>query len=234
MLWQAFGRWGGIAGPVASAGPTPEFRSSGAVGGVFDGTSFTVPYPAGLQANDILFLNLGIKDDLGNADVSSLSDAGFALVGSSFASDAFGKLYWKRASGSESGSVTVNLTEEVSSAIGAGVMSAWSGCIASGTPYEDYTNNTQTATTSITGAAIDTTGANRRAVSFFGHVLVATSGTNTNGWDENYDSSTATGDDATFACCSITAPSAGTVAACTRTNADSSLNNCHTLALIPA
>lgn len=224
----------------------PTFRSAGAINGVDLGSSFTVDYPAGIQANDILFLHISSRDDSGNADVSSISDGGFALVqtvSTGGAVDTISKLYWKRASGSESGALTVTLTEAVTNAISAGIMSAWKDCIASGTPYEANTTNLQlTATTSATGATISTLGVNRRVASFFGHANAGSggyaglgAGTNTNGWDgPHYDVKTTIGDDHGFACSSIAAPTSGSVSACTMTIDTALTNVCHTLAILPA
>jgi hypothetical protein len=123
--------------PATGGGASgPSFRSSGAIGGTGNVSSFTVDYPSGIQADDILYLHISSRDDLGNADVSSISDGGFALVQTVFTGgtvDTISKLYWKRATGSESGTLTVTLTEAVTNAIAAGVMSAWSGCLTSGT-----------------------------------------------------------------------------------------------------
>jgi hypothetical protein len=229
---------------VAAAGSGPAFRSAGAINGTGTASSYTVDYPAGIQANDILFLHVSSRDDSGSADVSSLSDAGFALVQSSNTGgtvDTFTRLYWKRASGTESGTVTITLTENVTNAISAAIMSAWSGAVASGTPYEANTANQQlTATTSVVGSTITTLGAHRRVISFFGHANTASSsygttgsGSNTNGWDgPHYDTKTGLGDGHTFACSSIAAPTAGSVSACTRTISQALSNVCHTLALI--
>lgn len=224
----------GTTAAVVSSGGTPSIGGDGGMGITVGADNFTVNYPVTLSANDILLLHLSLTDDLGNADVSSIT-GGWTLAGSAYANDTFGKLYWKRATGSETGSETVTLTEIISgSAPASGVMSSWSGCISSGTPFEELTFANQGSGTNITGSAISTSGPNRRVVSFFSHPKIQTTGTNTNGWTEEYDLNSGAGDTTTMECCSKDAPSAGSVSACTRALAAAGVTNAITLALIPA
>lgn len=219
---------------AAATGPTPEFVAVGAYDGNSSISAVTPGYPAGLAADDILLLHVHLIDGLGNASISSVS-GGWTLVDSEphTAPDDTAALYWKRATGSESGTETVTVSETVNSGVLQAVISAWRGCVASGTPYEAETHTSQTSTTSHIGSGITTLGPNRRVVTFFGCSQTNTTGTNTNGWTEDYEFGTAAGVDACSNCNSIEKTSAGAVAGCSRTMLASVNNISFTLALLP-
>jgi hypothetical protein len=74
--------------------------------------------------------------------------------------------FWKRATGTESGTLTI--TKTAGSALLYGRMYRYTGVIASGTPYEAAAQDGKGALATITPVDISTTGANRRVI-----VLVA-------------------------------------------------------------
>jgi hypothetical protein len=129
-----------------------------ALGTVATGTtSVNVSYPAGIQANDIIFLWVisGSTPTIGtNANFTSLAQVNNGTLG--------GRLAWRRATGSETGSISISATGGADSA---GVMIVVRGAIASGTPYEDAASATG-GSTSVTSATIDVTGSNRLALRF--------------------------------------------------------------------
>ena len=193
------------------------------------------PFPTGIESGDILFFHSNIQDPIGSADVSALSDAGFALVGRANGNDNFGSLWWKRADGTESGILTATLTEGVDlGGLAEFTISTWRGCTATGTPYEAFASNVQASTTSHVGSSITTLGANRQVVTFYGCQKANTVGDNTNGWTEEFEFSTSTGSNGNMSGNSILQATAGTVAANTRTMLAACRNISFTLALILA
>jgi subtilisin family serine protease len=148
---------------IAPAAPStsPVFGSAGAAAAAL-GTSIDVPYPSGTSANDILLLLVMTRD---SADVNT--PAGFT------AGDARGQnsglraeWFWKRATGSETG--TLNVTKASGSALLIGRMYRFTGAAVSGTPFEAAAQGGAGSNATITPVDITTQGANRRVV-----VLVA-------------------------------------------------------------
>jgi hypothetical protein len=222
----------------AAVASGPSFVAAGALAAQTGGSTLAVAYPAGIAANDILFLHTDVADASGIADVTGITGSWTSVISSELASvdDAIAGLYWKRAAGTETGTETITYSEAVNLDAAVAIISAWRNCATTGEPFERINVNTQSAVTSLVGPDVTTTGTDRRVLTFFGHVInggTQTSGSNTNGWDENWDLSTATGRGATLGGVSIAASASGTVSGCTRTLANSTSSIALALALVP-
>lgn len=216
MLWQAFGRWGGVGGAEESAGGIPFFVAAGSYGNA-SSTSVSPGYPAGIAANDILILHVHLDDGLGNASISSVG-TGWTLIDSeALANDSTAGLYWRRATGSESGTITVTASEDVNSGCLGARISAWRGCKTSGDPYEGAGHTNQAAGLSFTGPSVTTAGPNRRVVAINGstQTSVGTTAADPSNWAKDYESISLAGGNQVVSCYSREAPSAGVIGACT-------------------
>lgn len=217
----------GIAPPSA-----PDFIAAGTADAITAGSSLAPSFPS-VSANDILLLFVTALDSSGNATIST--PAGWTAI-SSFhhaLSDTASALFWKRATGSESGTQTVSLSESVDAGVAYAVISSWGPCVTSGDPFERANFYYHGSSTAARGKGLTTTGPNRRLVTFCVHPSVAVTGTNTNGWTEHYDASTMTGSDATVSISSVAQATAGKVLPLWRTLSSAGENLSHTLALIP-
>lgn len=149
-----------------SGGAVPTFVAAGSSASVSSANDINVPYYAGLAANDIAFLYMGLFLTVtstsqsftatGWTQVDELAQAASgSLVGS--------QLLWKRLTGSESGTQAAHwggVPGELT-----GVMFGIRGALASGTPYEGYGLNSGNTSTHIS-ASITTTGPNRLGLRF--------------------------------------------------------------------
>lgn len=218
----------------ANAVTTPAFVAAGSPDATAGG-SVAPTYPASVQTNDILFLYVITNSPVANPTIST--PAGWTAVSSyhSTATDVATALFWRRAAGGESGTVTVSFSASVSaSGVGYGVISQWRGCVTSGDPYERSNSYSQGVVQFAQGKGLRTSGTNRRAVSFCASIGGTPTGTNTNGWTEDFHSSTLQGPDAALTICSIDKAVAGRVEPLKRSL--SALQDCfitHTVALIP-
>lgn len=206
--------------------------------GTMDATtasSLAPSYPAGLAADDVLFLFIAIRDTVGNATIGTPTGSWTLVDDMPYLSDLdeTSALYWKRATGSESGTESITLSESVDTGNGIAVITAWRGCVASGTPFERNDFNSSLTTTDHRGKGLTTAGDGRRVVSFFYSHGVNTTGTNINGWTENFEQGTAIGADATVSINSIQSSLAAKVPGCNRTMALTCPFICYTLALVP-
>jgi hypothetical protein len=103
------------------------------------GTTVDVPYPASLAEDDILILELYHN----NSGGSITTPSGFTLINENTAGSKASRIYWARAAGTESGDLTVTTNVYSCGAI----MSAWRGCIDTGSPIDDDSVLTGFATT---------------------------------------------------------------------------------------
>lgn len=162
-------------------GTTPP--AFGAVGTNFDATSGqvnrTFAYPAGVSAGDILIVHWYEE---GTATTVT-PPSGWVEIGTGTASTGSvhrHRLFWKRAVGGESGSVAFSH----SSLYCGGYMSRWTGCIATGTPFETQggSANAGSSSSSTSAPAVSdiTDGPNRLlvycAMSFSGGTWTPPSG----------------------------------------------------------
>lgn len=220
--------------PATGVFAGPAFIASG---GAFTSNAGTtnpvnVPYPAGLQANDIAFIEATSRENFTTAHTID-TPAGWTAVGEAGLNGATNNrhgLFWKRLTGSESGSVTINRTPTygTSDQFG-GIMSIWRGCVASGTPYEGLATNSGTGA-SPASAAVTTTGSNRLVVDFVGMQASAdmtAPGTRT----EDYDFDN--GAQASAYAAHLAQISAATVSAATYTRGASGAWQVFSLALLP-
>jgi subtilisin family serine protease len=142
-------------GPAAPPGGAPLFGSAGAAAAAL-ATSIDVPYPSGTAANDILVLFVVTKDTV---DINT--PAGFTEGGSRSQTTLRAEWFWKRATGSESGTLTV--TKASGTNLLFGRMYRFTGAATSGTPFEAAAA-TGAGGTTLTPVDIATTGPNRRVV----------------------------------------------------------------------
>jgi hypothetical protein len=202
---------------VSGGGATPTLEGDGGIAGSAT-ASIDVAYPAGVAANDIAFLHCYVDNAAGAQTIQT--PAGWTLVDQepqNANTSTSNALFWKRLTGSESGTQTVDPTTGLGGSDSfCGCMSVWRGAVASGTPYEGLANNTGGSTT-LTGAQVTTTGPNRRVLHFGGHSGTATATPAVN-WTEAYDYQITNGTpDAGLKCYLIEQASAGAVGPATHT-----------------
>jgi hypothetical protein len=150
-----------VIGAAPPPGGAPAFASAGAAAAALD-ASVDVPYPAGTNANDILILLVLTRDSV---DVNT--PAGFTQGGARGQNAGLrAEWFWRRATGSESGTVTV--TKASGTALLMARMYRYTGAITSGSPIEASSQDGKGANATITPVDITTAGSNRRVV-----VLVA-------------------------------------------------------------
>jgi peptidoglycan hydrolase-like protein with peptidoglycan-binding domain len=123
-------------------------RSTGA-GVLGTGTSAAVPVPAGAAVDDIVWVSLYLE----STDVVT-PPAGFTLklnVGASSLTRGRIDTYWKRLTGSDTGTYTFTWTN---SSVYEGVASAHTGIVRFGDPFETFDSSSSGGSTSTTVAAV--------------------------------------------------------------------------------
>lgn len=202
----------------------PAFRSAGTiVSTAVNGTDITPGAPAGATNNDILILiAAGVVDDLPGSPTNQLNLAAngtgwteiqefFVDVGTNAINI---RAWWYRVSGSPPTMPSVDHAD-IDNQIAAQVF-AYSGCITTGTPWEDADSTGNASQTSLPGVAVTTSGPDRLVVEFFFENDDRTSAPDT-GWTENSESTIAGPPDVAIFADSIVKASAGTQTAPTRT-----------------
>lgn len=124
----------------------PAFVAAGAI--ATGSTSLSIDYYTGVAANHIAIVWVGAESTPTIGDITDFT--GLTQVDST---DSGGRLFWKRLTGGESGSVSCATTGGLNAR---GVMIGVSGAITSGTPYEGANTNTGNSATA-TSATIVTT-----------------------------------------------------------------------------
>lgn len=214
----------------------PAFRSAGTPATTVIGNSGITPgAPAGAADGDILILFAGgrLDDDEADKPVISANGTGWTEIDYGFNDlGSYGfhvRAWWYRVSGSvptmptvESPDVNTILTAQVA---------AYSGCITSGTPYEDPGTYVANGLESWIGVAVTTAGVDRRIVQWF-FADDDTVGDPDTGWTEDYEQDFTSPDDHTIALDSKTRATAGTETAPTRSNGNERYA-CIGFALIP-
>lgn len=115
---------------------TPTFVATGALQ-ITAGTTLNVPYYAGLAANDIAFIALGV----GHTGAITFSVPGFTALGSDASQSLLRtNVWWKRLTGSESGTIAVTVSTTPANTFW-GVMFGIRGALATGTPFEGASSN---------------------------------------------------------------------------------------------
>lgn len=140
----------------------PEYVSAGAANTSATGT-VNVDFPASILAGDIL-LGSGFGSATGADQDMSTPPTDFSLVGhTTGASNRCGALYWKRATGSESGTIAFTNGGTGSVTTG-GRIYAIRYALASGTPYEAHTTTAEASSTTITQLSVTSTDVLRLAI----------------------------------------------------------------------
>jgi hypothetical protein len=135
-----------------------------ATGGTTDTTSTSVVIPATVQADDILLLSVVCGRTVNAPATPTDDDAGgntWALVAADEETVVHGSVWWKRAtSGTASKTITVaGDGVDAPDSMAAGV-SAYSGCISSGTPFENaVATGVPSATETVVGFTPSVNGA---------------------------------------------------------------------------
>jgi len=124
----------GFGGVTCTSGITYQTSYYYAIGGDAQ-TSLTLTYQTTTTANDIIFIST-----ITESATLPTTPTGFAILTSSTNSVSSSVIYWKRATGSESGDVVLSGYDN--GGYSAASMYAYSGCITSGNPYSDNLINT--------------------------------------------------------------------------------------------
>jgi hypothetical protein len=235
MLWQAFGRWGAFAGVQTGGGVTPiygddEFYDLNTDAG--GGSDLVITYPAGPQSNDIAFIHVVTAEGQGIGHNIECPSGWTEAHEGTYRDNFRHALFWKRLTGSESGTVTITITGGSTSFTVAGTITYWRGCVASGTPYEGLANAGGENGT-VVSSAITTTGPNRRVLCFT-NTDELNNPTPGSGWSQQFAYNTDQGPEAgcTVQCLQREQASAGSIGAGSH-SVDSARWGSITLALLP-
>ncbi len=170
----------------------PIYEGNGGSVVVTATTSINIPYPSSISTNDILVVQLLIDNT--NPIASSLTSAGFALITNNTGGLFRNSYYWKRATGSESGNLSVSFLAPANLSIA--VMHRYSGAPTTGTPYQNlYDSGYNYSGTGSTLSGQTTSANNSLAVAFWGLEDNNTTTVTLNGWTQNFSYSTATSTD---------------------------------------
>jgi hypothetical protein len=142
---------------VGAAAAEPTFVAAGTV--ATGSTSLSIPYYAGLQADDIAIVWAGANS---NPTVGTI--AGFTALTPISAGNFDAGLFWRRLTGGESGNVSLSMTGANQCV---GVMIGIRGAITSGTPHEGHASTTEdNEDAEVAGPDLTTTGSNRLGIRF--------------------------------------------------------------------
>lgn len=111
----------------AVKGVPPIWEENGTIASTYFATSLNVPYPSTVNADDILIM---VVWRTVTYQTFSTPSGWTSIDSNSYPSR---RVWWKRATGSESGTQTVSITNASDTTFG--IMMRFSGCITSGTPY---------------------------------------------------------------------------------------------------
>jgi len=138
----------------------PVYEDNGGLVANAASTTIDVPYPSTVNANDILFIQI-IRWGGNDTFTTPTNWTAFGFDNDSTYSGTF---FWKRATGSESGNETVTISDAGNNVA---VMSRYSGCTTTGTPYEALDAGGIQSSTSLDIPSITTTDTERLAVCLF-------------------------------------------------------------------
>jgi len=133
-------------------------------GGIVDsgGASVDIPYPSTVNENDILVI-LVLDADNDTFSIPTGDTTWYRIHNDSANGNASYDTFWTRALGSESG--TINVASALTAGLGVyGIMYRFSGCVESGTPFEDPTEIVISQSTSPASSLITTLGTERLAI----------------------------------------------------------------------
>lgn len=152
---------------VSASGAMPTKQTSGSAAAIGSSDTIDVPYPASINANDILYLQIAARETSDGTGITTPS--GWTPVNhvtDTTGDHAFG-LYWKRAAGTESGNLTVTAAYAgVTGRLLAARMYRFSGCTTSGTPHEAAASGYVASSSTLAQRSITTTGPNRLCCHF--------------------------------------------------------------------
>ena len=223
--------------PFASAEPAwsgaPGFIGNGNPATATTHVAINVPYPADVKFHDILILAAAsIEGSSGTPSI--ITPTGFTLLNAANINSSFfqNAIFWKRALGNETGTVSVGLSGGAGDGF-IGIMANFRGCLATGTPYEAK-GSTVGASSSPTGASVTTTGADRLVVNM---IAKQTTGSATStagpGYTERYDRALSGSTGAALVLDTRVQSTAGVVAADATTSSASTNWRCVSFALLP-
>lgn len=229
----------------------PVFEEAGAGNASAPGAgaqTLDIAYPSTVNANDILILHEYACAGTGNDSITLSGLPGsFSEVNNYVKTSGTGRfssrMSWLRASGSETGTVTIGVTfgPGASPAVLAGRMYRFSGVIATGTPYENANRTGVTSTTStISQESITTVGSDRLCAHFLAIVNenISTSDfsgeTGGNFAEALTEYGASPGEDVTLQMQTATMASTGTISGGSFTVSTSVSYARHVFALIPA
>lgn len=150
---QQFANEGGGGGAI------PVFEQSGTSATSLVAT-LAIPFPTTVNADDILVVQILRR----NAGLTYLVPTGWTEIYQSTSTTA-GSAFWKRATGSESGSETFTYDDGgTNTDLNFGVMHRFSGCVTTGTPYEDNQNQGSSSQVTHDILAMTSTATNRLAI----------------------------------------------------------------------
>jgi len=193
----------------------PVYQSNGGIG---TGTAYevVVDYPSTVNADDILIACIMDADN----DTFDTPFGWTKIYEDGTVNNCSVAFYWKRADGTETGSVTFTSLLNAGSLV-AGIMYRYSGCIKTGVPFEEKAQYAVTQATSQVigwGAMFPANGTDRLAVAFNIVEDNTISGFSGTGWTEDSRLSTSVGGDAHFAAASEEFTTYGSVATWTSGN----------------
>lgn len=172
--------WTGAPGYIGNGGEVVKFGDQ----------SLDIPYPSGIQFHDILVLQAYAIRNSGTTDATVFTPSGWNVISEGQTGSVLHHqgTYWKRADGTETGTVNVTSAAATSAHYKGGVISIVRGCVATGTPYEALSSNFGTSTTP-TGSSVTTTGANRLVTNLFGRGGGSATATVSpaSGWTEEFE-----------------------------------------------
>lgn len=151
-------------------------------------------YPTGVAADLIAIIHVTLHDSTIVNTINTPS--GFTqLVNNSTNGDPTAAVFWKRLTGSESGTVSITAgTAHSGTDCLHAEMTLWADCLASGSPFEAVAT-TDASSCSMTGASVTITGPNRQIL-HFGSCLFDRSVTPAAGYTQIYDHPDTSGADA--------------------------------------
>lgn len=133
-------------------------------------STVAIAFPSGIATNDILIVQVlesGSGGDGTNPDV----DSGFSLLtgGAHTGNNIAGAIWWKRATGSESGTVTASHSNGTPTSIG-GRMYRFNTAQAAGTPFEASTTTSQTSSTTVNQLSLTSLDVKRLGLHFVSYL----------------------------------------------------------------
>ena len=170
------------------------YQGNGGIAAVTNNSSVTVTYPSGIVANDIIFLQV-----LANGDRTFSTPSNFTLIYRVNDADRSVGFFYRRASSSLSGTLSVSTGSVLSNGL-FGVMSRWSGCKTSDNPYSSKSNGLNTGDFFGIGPVSNT------LIKYIQFISMKTSFNipDPTTYDKNFELTSSAGDGATLSCYSAT------------------------------